>query len=63
MQAMTIVYDQQLGRYYRLNKHTGQAVPAEKNGQPAKKFKMEYTGRDYLMRKVSMLTCRKGRKV
>lgn len=63
MKAMTVVYDEQLGKYYKVDKNTGQTLPVEKNGQPIKQFQAEYTGRDYRLRKVSASLSRKGKRV
>ena len=60
---MTVVYDEQLGKYYKIDKNTGQTIPVQKNGQQIKQFKHEYTGRDYRLRKVPAFIPRKDRRV
>ena len=52
MKAISVVYDEQLNKYYRIDKNTGEIVPSSKNGDLPRKFKPEYTGKDYQMRKV-----------
>lgn len=56
MKNINVVFDQQENKYYRINKSTGEAALAYKNGQLIKRFRVEYSGSDYRLRKVCLFS-------
>ena len=51
MKAMNVYYDFDQGKYFKVDKMTGQVINSNKNGQNPIKFKA-YTGSNYKLRKV-----------
>ena len=62
MQAVNVVYDEQMGKYFRIDKKTGETVAAQRNGELLRKFNHEYTGKDYQLRKVSFISANRKEK-
>lgn len=55
MKALKVFYDPQEGSYFKVDKDTGETLRVHRNGSDLARFKPEYTGADYKIRKVTIL--------